>query len=454
MKKTLLTAGLAVAGTVGMQSAWAADSDILAPKVWNVSATLRGFYDDNYNIGGGRGSFGAELTPSLSINVPLQQTDVGLRYIYGLFYYNDRDNLGLNPFDQTHQVDIWLDHSFNTRWKLNVTDSFVVGQEPELFGASPTSAEAVEYRVNGNNIANHAGIKLDTDWTRQFSTSLHYGNDFYNFDNSGASLLDMFPTGVVVVDPRTLAILGTGTGKGSSLAGDLNRIEQNIALDLQWHFQPETMGFVGYQFSWVNYTGNEYISATPISPTQVILHKSADRDSYTQYGYVGVQHVFTPNLSGSVRGGASFTDNYNDPYFPSTSVSPYADLNVTYTYLPGSYFQLGFTHDINATDVTQADSTGHLTQNQESSVIYADINHRITPQLTGTIIARDQISAYQSGAYSSSTDSDYSIGLDLTYGINRHFNISGGYNYDYLQSDIPGRGYSRNRVYLGITASY
>ena len=450
MKKTLLTAGLAVAGTVGMQSSWAADSDILAPKVWNVSATLRGFYDDNYNIGGGRGSFGAELTPSLSINVPLQQTDVGLRYIYGLFYYNDRDNLGLNPFDQTHQVDIWLDHAFNTRWKLNVTDSFVVGQEPELFGASPTSPEAVEYRVNGNNIANHASIKLDTEWTRQFSTSLHYGNDFYNFDNSGATLAAVLPVGVVVLAPGPIA----GTGQGPSLAGVLDRIEQNIALDLQWHFQPETMGFVGYQFSWVNYTGNEYISATPISPVSLILHKSADRDSRTQYGYVGVQHQFTPNLAGIVRGGASFTDSYNDPYYPSTSVSPYADLNVTYTYMPGSYFQLGFTHDINATDIAQADSTGHLTQYQQSSVIYADINHRITPQLTGTIIARDQISAYQSGAYSSSTDSDYSIGLDLSYGINRHFSVSGGYNYDYLQSDIPGRGYSRNRVYLGITASY
>ena len=438
MNKRIFSAGLAAVVTASLQSAWAGNTDLLAPKFWNVSASLRGFYDDNYNIGGGRGSFGASLNPQISFHVPLQQTDIGFRYLYGLYYYNDRDELGLNPFDQTHQVDFWLDHAFNNRWKLNLTDSFAVGQEPDLINGNPSLPGAQVYRVNGNNLANHAGLSLNTEWTRQFSTSLHYGNNFYLYDNSGTTLADILPG-----------------GKGASYAGLLNRVEQNVALDLQWHFQPETMGFVGYQYSWVNYTGNEPISYTIIpSPLAIIIHNSADRDSRTQTGYVGVQHQFTPHLAGTVKGGVSYTDNYNDPYYPSTSLSPYADLNLTYTYLPGCYFQLGFTHDINATDISQPDATGRLTQYQESSVIYANINHRFTPKLTGMIIARDQISTYQSGAYSDATDSNYSLGIDLNYQFDRHFSANAGYNYDCQTSDLPGREYSRNRVYLGVTASY
>jgi len=442
MNKTVFSAGLALVGAIGSLSGRAADSQILAPKVCDVSASLRGFYDDNYNISGGRGSYGTELVPSISFNVPLQQTDVGLRYIYGLYYYNDRDSLGLNPFDQTHQVNIWLDHAFNTRWKLTASDTVAVGQEPELIN-NPNLPSAQVFRLNGNNVGNHANLTLSTEWTRQFSTSLNYGNDFYSYDNSGATLIDILPG-----------------GKGPSYAGQLNRIEQHIDLDLQWHFQPETMGFVGYQFSWVNFTGNELISYSefpdPIKPLikDVIFHHSADRDSRTHYGYVGVQHQFTPNLAGTVRGGAAYTDNYNDPNYPSTSVSPYVDFNSTYTYSPGSYLQVGFTQDNNATDVVKADTTGHLTQYQESSVIYADINHRLTPKLVGTIIARDQISAFQYGAYSSSADTDYSLGLNFDYQINHHFSVDVGYNYDQLVSDIPGRGFERNRFYFGLTATY
>ena len=442
MNKNVFWAGFALVGAIGLQSGRAADSQILAPKVWDVSASLRGFYDDNYNISGGRGSFGTELVPSISFNVPLQQTDVGLRYVYGLYYYNDRDSLGLDPFDQTHQVNIWLDHAFNTRWKLTASDTVAVGQEPELIN-NPNLPSAQVYRVNGNNIANHAILTLNTEWTRQFSTSLNYGNDIYSYDSSGGTLADILPG-----------------GKGPSYAGELNRVEQHIALDLQWHFQPETMGFVGYQFSWVNYTANELVSYSAFADphnaliTDIILHHSSDRDNQSHYGYVGIQHQFTPNLAATVKGGASYTDNYNDPYYPGTSISPYVDLNTTYTYLPGCYVQLGYSHDINSTDVVQPDSTGHLTQYQESSVFYGDINHRLTPKLVGTIIARGQISTFQSGQYNNSSDSDYSVGLNFDYQINRHFSVDVGYNYDQLQSGITGRGFDRNRFYLGLTATY
>jgi hypothetical protein len=446
MKKIFISVGLVAAGAAGFQNALAQSLDVVSPKAWSVSGTLRGFYDDNYTVSGAKkGSFGIEASPEISVNLPLKQTDIGLRYIYGLYYYEQRDEMGLDSVDQTHQVDVWLDHSFNERWKLKLADSFAVGQEPALLQPNVAAAQAIQYRVQGDNIGNHADITLDTDWTRQFSTSLHYGNNFYDYQNSGINSSNLI------------------SGQPASLAGVLNRVEESVSLDAQWHIQPETMAFVGYQLSWVNYTGNEPISATLVTANfmppgyalgNYYIYKSDARDSVTHYGYAGLQHAFTANLSGSAKVGASFTDNYNDPLYPSTSVSPYADVNLTYTYIPGSYLQVGFTHDINSTQIAQADATGHLTEYQESSVLYADINHRFTPKLLGTVVGRFQDSSYQGGSSSAGDDTSYSVGINLNYQINQHFSTEVGYNYDELSSGLGGLGFERNRVYIGVSANY
>ena len=122
MRKFFVCAGLALAGTTSLQAAYAPDSNSMdTTKMWSVAGTLRGFYDSNYNTqpnGPNKlSSFGFEVSPSLDLNVPLQQTEIGLRYIYGLYYYQDRENLGQKPIDQTQQVNLWVDHAFSERWQ-------------------------------------------------------------------------------------------------------------------------------------------------------------------------------------------------------------------------------------------------------------------------------------------------------------------------------------------------
>jgi hypothetical protein len=441
MKKLFVSAGLVAAGAAAFESAIAAPT---SPKYWSVGATLRGFYDDNYNISGnGKGSFGLELVPTISFHEPFQQTDVGLRYTYGLYYYQDRDQLGVNPFDQTHQLDFWVDHAFNERWHANLTDSFAVGQEPELLNPNPVTGVATPYRIKGDNISNHGSISLNTDWTRLFSTTLTYNNGFYDYDNHGG-----------FVNSSGVLVMPGGTA-GPSLAGILDRVEESVSLDLKWHACPQTTFLVGYQFSWVNYTGNEPIAIVPfMTSTFNGIYHSSDRDSRSHYGYVGIEHDFTANLSGTVRVGANYTDAYADPLFPSTGLSPYADVSATYTYIPGSYVQLGFTHDISATDQVAPDVSGHITQYAENSVIYVDVNHRLTPKLVATVIGRVQYGTFQGGVASSTDVTDYSLGLNLSYAINQHFSVDGGYNFDDVETGISGYAYNRSRVYLGLTANY
>jgi len=465
MKNLFVSAGLVAVGAATLQSAMATPA---SPQYWNVAATLRGFYDDNYNITGTtKGSFGVELLPSVSFHVPLQQTDMGIRYTYGLYYYEDRDSIGVNPFDQSHQVDLWVDHAFNERWHAKLTDTFAAGQEPELLQPNPLGGQAITRRISGDNISNHGSAALSTDWTRLFSTVLTYDNSIYDYANSGAQVKP--DNGVAI--PSTVSLLSTpGTAgwqmwkdstKGTStLAGVLDRVEESASLDLKWHLQPETTVVVGYQFSWVNYTGNEPIAVVNyfykgnVEDPRSFVYRSSDRDNVTHYGYVGVEQQFTPSLTGMVRGGASYTDSYADPLNSNTSFAPYADVSLSYTYTPGSYVQLGFTHDINATDQILPNAAGQITQYAESSVVYLDVNHKLTSKLMATLIGRVQYSTFNGGLYNSSDETTYSAGLNLSYQINQHLSVDTGYNYDYLETTIPGLGYTRNRVYLGLTANY
>jgi uncharacterized protein (PEP-CTERM system associated) len=128
---------------------------------------------------------------------------------------------------------------------------------------------------------------------------------------------------------------------------------------------------------------------------------------------------------------------------------------MTYTYAPGDYVQIGVNHERNATDqVDPVASNGSIVLDQESTLAFASINHYLTPKLLATAIGQVQYSTYNGGTVNGESDTDYGLGLNLTYTFTPHFSANAGYNYDYVQSQIAGLGYNRNRVYLGITAAY
>ena len=432
MRNFFVCAGLALAGTTGLHAAYAPDlNQMQTAKLWSVSGTLRGFYDDNYNTAPSgpakRDSFGFEVSPSLSLNVPLQQTELGLKYTYGLYYYQDREQINGRPIDQTHKLDLWVDHAFTERWQAKVMDSLAIGQEPQLVNGGTL------YRTEGNNVHNMGAVSLDTQWTRLLGTELSYQNNFYDFQNSG------------------------GSAGNPSLAGLLNRLEHNIALNVNWRLQPTLLAFVGYQFQLINYTANEPVGTVFPPPTFVPENFMSDnRDNRSHFGYVGAQYNPLDNLTLAAQAGIQYADYYNPPAgTPSTDqVSPFAKLSGTYTYLPGSYVQLGFTQSRNATSII-AISGNKATLDEESSVAYAALNHQITPRLTGNLMGQIQYSSFNGGAVDGQSQTWYSVGLNLAYSINPHVSAEIGYNYDDVTSAGPFvPGYDRNRVYVGITGTY
>ena len=272
MKKLFISLGLAAAGTASLQAAYTPGLDSMqTTKFWSAAWPLYGVFmmitTPTSPNGNKQGSVGFEVSPWLQLTVPLQQTEIVMKYTYGLYYYQERQDQGNNPIDQSHRVDFWLDHAFTERVQGTFADTLAIGQEPTLLNPSggPTSQP---YRVDGNNLANNATATLLTDWTRELSTSFDYNNGYYDYENS------------------------QGTAQSPSLAALLNRIDQNVGVDLRWSFSRDTLALIGYQFEWVNYTAGEPIGQSTVFPFH--RYYSDDRNNYSHIIYVGFESAILP----------------------------------------------------------------------------------------------------------------------------------------------------------------
>src|SRR6185503_13351744 len=113
---------------------------------WSVSATVRGFYDDNPTTSPDtirvvnpltgkvtkiepQDSFGVEVSPAIYLNLPMEQTFISLGYVYSLRYYDDR---GDHNTDQSHEFNGRISHQFSPRQDITAEDSFVITQEPSV----------------------------------------------------------------------------------------------------------------------------------------------------------------------------------------------------------------------------------------------------------------------------------------------------------------------------------
>jgi predicted porin len=425
MKRIVASVGLVAVGASGLQAELLPAMTTESGKPWTVGATLRGFYDDNintvpdnFNPGPGfhRSSTGFEVSPFLRFSFPMEQTTISFGYVYSLKYYDNKPLGNTDNYDQTHDFDVALSHAFSERYQLKVADSFIIGQEPDMLRAGNTFDSF--QRISGDNLRNFGSITFSAQITPELGTEVGYANTFYSYS-------DNTPFG---------------------LSGLLDELDNVAHLDLRYLLQPQTTGIVGYQFRELDYIGNQVINAAPVV-------RSDERNVRMNYLYVGLDHNFRPDLTGSVRVGGNYAQYYNDPA-SQDELSPYAMLNLKYTYLPESYLQAGFVYDYTPASVFSVSPTGDLTLNAQSATMFASVTHRITPKLFGTLLAQYQNSTYYGGTIDGEADNYYLVGLSLQYRFTPNFSAEVGYNYDNVKSDIADRGFDRNRVYVGVTGSY
>jgi len=437
MKKIVASVGLVAFGASGLQAELLPALTTESGKPWTTAATLRGFYDDNVStignndpLGPGqhRDSFGFEVSPSLEFSFPLEQTTLNFGYAFSMKYYENKPVQSSGNETYAHDFHAAMTHAFSERYSVKVKDSFVVGQEPDFLRAG--NSYTTFQRVSGNNLRNAGSIAFSAQLTPEFGLDLGYANTMLSYSDNG--------------NPAP-----GGTFTGYSYSGLLDMLDHSINLDGRYLLQPQTTGVVGFQFRETDYTGNQ-----PIGEYQNGGYvMSGDRNARSYYGYVGMDHSFRPDLTGSMRAGGRFTQYYNDPVNQDQG-SPYFMNSLQYTYLPESYLQIGGSYDYSPSAVGPSpNDSNQITTSAQAGTIFASVHHRITPKLFGSILGQFQNTTYYGGFYNSKTAKFYLVGLNLQYRFTPNFAAEMGYNYDDLNSEVQSN-YDRNRVYVGITGSY
>jgi len=444
MNKILTTVGLAALGAASLQAQYAPGLTALEmSKAWSLSVDLRGFYDDNYltqpksfptGVPGVNGhpisTWGTEISPSAAFNHSVESTLMSASYIY-----DERWNENHSINDQSHQFNGRLEHEFSERYKLSVNESFVMAQEPTVIDPSIITTPL---RLEGNNVRNTGQVDFTAVLTKDFDLHLGYGNTIYHYQQD-SELLTM-----------TAPPLSAETN-GPTRSGLLDRMEQLATVDLRWKATPETTGILGYQYGHVDYTSPEYIifpGTAPVTPG----YRSDIRNEDSHYVFVGADESFTPNLNGSIRAGGQYLDYYK---YGTSRLSPYVDASLTDQYMPGCSGQLGVKHVHNSTDVAGFIGTTPVLD-EESTAVYISDSHKLTERLTATVMGQAQLSTFDGGGsgYNGKSEDFYVLQVNFSYHFNPWFLTEAGYNFSKLLSDLPGRAYTRDFMYVGLRATY
>jgi hypothetical protein len=411
MNRIIVSAGLMAVGVAGVQAANTADlSPSETSKPWSISASLRAFYDDNWNTAnknvspGPQESFGIEVKPAASIYyLPNEQTYLGAAYVYSMKWFEGRKD---HSIDQSHELTLKADHRFSERFRINLNDNLVYAQEPDI--VEPTGAQALFARANQNVFRNRAALKLNSQITERTELESGYQNVYYDY-------------------------------KDPIYSATLDRDEHIIWLDGIYHLQEHFSALIGYQLHYFDYMNET---------------KSAD-DNIGHSIYVGARKSITQQLNVEGKVGVQLThymhkiSSASEPR-DQDEFGPYVDASASYEYLPGSVFKVGV-------NVTRVPSDIIGATDQESEAIYAQLSHKVTANLTASLVGQFQHNTLHAPGFpelDNAKDNDLLLGLNFDYKINNNLSAEAGYNFDRLDADLPGRSYTRNRVYAGIRASY
>jgi hypothetical protein len=380
---------LGAGGTVGNGASFLPDT-ANSTKFYTITASLREEYDDNiYTTKNNKKSSPVtEFSPSFLVSFPEQDSTFSARYTFGLDYYSSRSG---NPVDYTHEVLVRYTHQFGDRFSLDLRDQGGYYTQPDLLNGVGTPF------VNGQYFENTATAEFDAQWTPLFGTTTSYSNVALLYQDSEISKFQNY---------------------------DENTISQD--------------------FRFAVYPKYNLVANGTFDDTDYFEFDRGYRDVTLD---VGVDWQALPNISVSVRGGATFTNSEGVP----NSLSPYASASLQWKLGKRSELDFSYLHDVVPTDVT--DAVGQEADRFTLRFNY-ELTARINIDLAGTYTHADYSSELLQGGASSFTEDDIGVNLGLSYSFNSTFSIEAGYLLSDISSQEDDRDYTRNQVYIGVRGTY
>ncbi len=433
MKRIIASAGLAALGAASMQAAYTPGlTPMEQAKPWSISLAVRGFYDDNYATQAddlSRDSFGVSVNPTAALNTTVGSTLISASYNYDLRWYEDRDQ---NEADHIQVANLKVTHGFTESLKLEVFERFVYAQEGTITMDGPVSTRTVLF-TDADYARNTAGLTFKGFFGERFGLEIGYKNELWDYEQDAES----------------------GVLFNSSRSALLDRMDHLGTIEFLVRLSEPAIGLIGYKLGISQHTSEADNVPVPVGPYIYQMASADFRDYLSHYAYVGIDYTFNPKLNASLRVGAQITDYVNVDDVESYSgyeaedmtYTPYVDARLTYNYNPGSYVMIGVIDTISQTDLSS--------QSEQSIAVYGNVSHRITPPWSAGLVAMFQHSTF-TGGYGLDGESEimYLAGINSVYRFSQYLSAELGYNYDRLDSDLESREYDRNRVYVGLRATF
>ncbi len=251
------------------------------------------------------------------------------------------------------------------------------------------------------------------------TTSGRNGQYFYGYNNFAVSYAwsDRFST--------TTSYTVDGIKYQESLIAHLeDRLSHLFAQQFSWSSSP-TLKLVGeYRFGMVNYN-------------------NSSANYMTHYALAGIDKAWSSRTTASVRAGAEFYEsdrgNSTAPYFEA-SLSHSVTKKTTLTL----YSTVGY-------DPSELDNF----QSRYSYRVGASAAHRLTDRLTLNGDINYVYSTFNGvGSSSNVMEHDFSISAGVGYRFYDNISLNANYSYSIVSSDDITREYDRNRVSLGVNATF
>ena len=273
---------------------------------------------------------------------------------------------------------------------------------------------------NGNYFYTKDDAFFTYAWSRRFSTKTTYTFEAYDYENDSVALFS-------------------------------NNFTNTFGNAFRFQMVPTTLLVAEYRYGIVSYEheGEIIIPAQFLGPFLISPAVRLQADSTTHYALGGIDHIFNPRFSGSIRGGAEFRsyDSGGDrsgPYFEGglnyavgkrTSVSWNARYGIEEPAIAGAQsrttFRTGFHGKLDFTSRVSSTLDAYYTHNEYHS---ATVNG-FTP-----------VQPF--------SENVFDAGLSVRYAITPLIGVQGGYHYTKIVSDGVGREYSRNRVTGGVSLKF
>jgi hypothetical protein len=376
---------------------------------FRVTVTVRGGYDDNITTSSGSGQGSGFINGSIGLTYDFgsPRTRFSLQMGGGVTDYFDRPNQS-DP-DYNAYLGLSLKHLFSPRLILNVSAYAAYQVEPDFsFGTGFN-------RRSGNYFYTSDKFTLSYLWTPRFSTATSYTFGALLYDNTASS--------------------GVGSFE--------NRIENTFGNEFRFLLWPTTTLVAEYRIQFIAYQTN-------------------NSDATSQFILAGFDHSFSPQFSGSFRGGFQIrsldSTQVVQPIFPflppqtvhtsGESTSPY--LEGTLNYAVGKKTSITWTNRYGIEEPDIPGQPGRVTYRTGLQGKY-DWTPRISSRLA-IFYAHDDYSATTlSPAF---VEDSIDVALSLRYAITRYLGVEVGYNHTEILSDVSLREYSRNRFYAGADFTF